>query len=61
VLSLPDQADGLALLLDHIGRGGPEVLLGHDESGSGVEIDDVARIGTEIDDALDRAARGCLV
>jgi len=61
VLSLPDQADSLALLLDHIGRGGREVLLGHDQSGSGVEIDDVARIGTEIDDAVDPAARGCLV
>ena len=55
MLSLPDQADSLALLLEHLGRGGRQVLFGHHEPGAGLQLDDVPRVGAEIDDALDGA------
>src|SRR5262245_42527517 len=61
VLSLPDQADSLALLLEHLGRGGRQVLFGHDEPGPRLQLDDVPGVWTEIDDAEDRAEGRALV
>ena len=57
VLSLPDQADSLALLGERLTRGRRQVLLGHDEPRAGVQLDDVARVGAQVDDVADRPER----
>ena len=53
MLPPPHEADSLAFLGERLGRGRRQVLLRDDELGAGVEPYDVARVGSEIDDAAD--------
>src|SRR3981081_3839409 len=61
VLSLPDQADSLALQGEGLHRGGRQVLLGDDELGAGDECNVEAGVGPQVDDLADMAERRNLV